>query len=34
MRAIAGMTDADATDIGTYLTTIPAVANSITMVCQ
>ncbi len=34
MRAIAGMTDADATDIGTYLTTIPAVANSITMVCM
>ena len=33
MRAIAGMTDADATDIGTYLTTIPAAANTITMKC-
>ena len=33
MRALANMTISDATDIGTYLLSIPAVANTITMVC-
>ena len=33
MRALPNMTTADATDIGTYLTSIPAVANAITMMC-
>jgi hypothetical protein len=34
MRALANMTTSDATDIGTYLLAIPAVANTITMTCQ
>jgi mono/diheme cytochrome c family protein len=34
MRALANMTQSDATDIGTYLLSIPAVANTITMTCQ
>jgi hypothetical protein len=34
MRALPNMTTADATDIGTYLLGIPAVANAITMTCQ
>ena len=34
MRALANMTNSDATDIGTYLLSIPAVANTITMTCQ
>ena len=34
MRALANMTTSDATDIGTYLLSIPAVANAITMMCQ
>jgi Cytochrome c len=34
MRALANMTTADATDIGTYLLGIPPVANTITMTCQ
>ncbi len=33
MRALPNMTASDATDIGTYLTSIPAVANTITMMC-
>lgn len=32
-RTLANMTDADATDIGTYLTEIPAVENAITLKC-
>jgi Cytochrome c len=34
MRALANMTASDAVDIGTYLLSIPAVANTITMTCQ
>ncbi|HEY5088343.1 MAG TPA: hypothetical protein VIK30_00155 [Polyangia bacterium] len=34
MRALGNMTTSDATDIGTYLLGIPAVANTITMTCQ
>jgi hypothetical protein len=34
MRALANMTASDAIDIGTYLLSIPAVANAITMTCQ
>jgi cytochrome c551/c552 len=34
MRALGSMTTSDATDIGTYLLGIPAVANTITMTCQ
>ena len=34
MRALANMTSSDAIDIGTYLLSIPAVANTITMTCQ
>jgi len=34
MRALANMTLSDATDIGTYLVTIPPVANPITQTCQ
>jgi hypothetical protein len=34
MRALANMTSSDATDIGSYLLGIPAVANTITMTCQ
>ena len=34
MRALANMTQSDATDIGTYLLGIPAVVNSITQTCQ
>jgi mono/diheme cytochrome c family protein len=34
MRALANMTASDAIDIGTYLLSIPAVANTITMTCQ
>jgi hypothetical protein len=33
MRSLPNMSDQDATDIGTYLTSIPAVANAITMMC-
>ncbi|MFL5306407.1 MAG: c-type cytochrome, partial [Polyangia bacterium] len=33
MRPLGGLTDSDAIDIGTYLTSIPAVANTITMLC-
>jgi hypothetical protein len=33
MRALPNMTAADATDIGNYLISIPAVANAITMLC-
>ena len=34
MRSLANMTASDAIDIGTYLLSIPAVANTITMTCQ
>jgi mono/diheme cytochrome c family protein len=34
MRALANMTQSDAIDIGTYLLSIPAAANAITMTCQ
>ena len=34
MRALANMTTSDAADIGTYLLSIPPVANTITMTCQ
>ena len=34
MRALANMTTSDAIDIGSYLLSIPAVANTITMTCQ
>jgi hypothetical protein len=34
MRALPNMTPSDASDIGTYLLSIPAVANTITMTCQ
>jgi hypothetical protein len=34
MRALANMTTADATDIGTYLLGIPPVTNTISMTCQ
>jgi hypothetical protein len=33
MRSLPNMTTSDATDIGTSLTSIPAVANAITMMC-
>ncbi|HEX4405290.1 MAG TPA: c-type cytochrome [Polyangia bacterium] len=33
MRAVAGLTDEDATDIANYLQAIPPVANTITMTC-
>jgi hypothetical protein len=33
MRGLTNMTTSDATDIGTYLTTIPAVSHTITMHC-
>ena len=34
MRALANMTPSDATDIASYLLSIPPVANTITMTCQ
>jgi hypothetical protein len=34
MRSLPNMTASDAIDIGTYLLSIPAVANAITMTCQ
>jgi len=34
MRALANLAPSDASDIGTYLLSIPAVANPITMTCQ
>jgi len=34
MRALANMTTADATDIGTYLLSIPPAINALTMTCQ